>query len=170
MRFIAQKFLNRAEARVGVTFDYLRYILSHSVTLLVRLNRIFGFLDPNGHAPPLAYHAARLRGALSADCGTCVQAEINLAKNAGLSADLIHAILCSKLDALDEGVAAVVVLSDAVTSARQDDPDARAQIVQIYGDKALIELAYAMSGAALLPSIKRATGFATTCDPNVMKL
>ncbi|WP_275296365.1 hypothetical protein [Sulfitobacter mediterraneus] len=37
------------------------------------------------------------------------------------------------------------------------------------GEAGLIELSYAMNGAALLPGIKRAMGYATTCNLSMMK-
>lgn len=60
-------------------------------------------------------------------------------------------------------------LSDAVVARRDDDPEARALIIERHGEAALIEIAYAMSGAALLPGIKPAMGYATTCDLEVLR-
>lgn len=80
---LAAHFIRRAERRIGVNLDYVHHIAQACMSLLSRYNRIFGFLDPNRHVPAAAYHAARLRGALAADCGTCVEAEFNLALTAG---------------------------------------------------------------------------------------
>ena len=151
----------RAERRLGVPLDYTRRIAQTDTRLLLRYNRIFGFLDPRRHLPPEAYHAARIRGALSADCGTCVEAEINLARAAGLSGTVIASILSGTAEG---DLAPVIRLADAVTGARADDPEAREKIRARYGDRGLIELSFAMTGAALLPGIKRAMGHATTCD------
>lgn len=164
---IAAALIRRAEIRLGVSLDYTHAIARADIGLLARYNRIFGFLDPNRKVPAEAYHAARLIGALSADCGTCVEAEINLAKQAGLPEDLIVAIL--KGDTLSEELEAVVGLARAVTAARADDPEARDTVLRFYGEKGLIELSFAMNGAALLPGIKRAMGYATACDLKLMK-
>ena len=158
---LALALIGRAERRLGVGLDYARQIARTDIRLLMRYNRIFGFLDPRRHLPPEAYHAARIRGALSADCGTCVEAEINLARAAGLEPELIAAILSG---AAGGDLAPVIRLADAVTVARADDPEARAAIRQRHGEAGLIELSFAMTGAALLPGIKRAMGHATTCD------
>ncbi|KIN76804.1 hypothetical protein [Sulfitobacter mediterraneus] len=160
------KMVKQAENRVGVTFDYVRKIAQTNFGLLLRYNKVFGFLDPRKHLPAPAYHAARLRGALAADCGTCVEAEINLALQAGLSKDLVKAILNGTLDG---PLRAVVALADAVVAAKEDAPEARAEILRAYGEAGLIELSYAMNGAALLPGIKRAMGYATTCNLSMMK-
>ncbi|WP_420568042.1 hypothetical protein [Thalassovita sp.] len=166
---IASALIGRAERRLGVSLDYARQIARTDFGLLQRYNRIFGFLDPNRHVPPQAYHAARLRGALAADCGTCVQAEISLARKAGLGAELIDQILAGQGALIVDDLAAVMALSDAVVYRREDDADARDSVLRAYGQKGLIELSYAMNGAALLPGIKRAMGYATTCDLDILR-
>lgn len=161
--------ISKGEARIGVALDYTRKIAATDLRLLMRYNRIFGFLDPIKHVPPMAYHTARLRGALAADCGTCVQAEINLARAAGIDAKTCDAIVSGNYATLPAPIAAVAQLSDAVTHTRTDAPVARGVVLDAYGDAGLIELSFAMNGAALLPGIKRAMGYATTCDLDLMR-
>lgn len=72
-----------------------------------------------GVSPAIAHHTARLRGAIAADCGTCVKAEINLAQQAGISRQIVANIIAARYD--------------------------------------------------LLFSIKRAMGYATTCDLGIMQ-
>lgn len=164
LRRLSQYLVGRAERRIGVQLDYARQIARTDTGLFLRYGRIFGFLDPNRKAPAAAYHAARLRGAIAADCGTCVEAEMNLAATAGLSAAVIDRILAADYTDLPEGVAAAARLADAVTARHADDPEARETIRRAYGDAGLIEISYAMTGAALPPGIKRAMGHATACD------
>ncbi|WP_421703839.1 hypothetical protein [Aliiroseovarius sp.] len=164
---IAHKMITRAERRLGVALDYVHQIADTDIGLLTRYNRLFGFLDPVKHVPKEAYHVARLRGALAADCGTCVEAEVNLARKAKLSDALIRDTLHGV--SLPAPLCHIATLADAVTRDRVDAPDARAAILDTYGEKGLIELSFAMNGAALLPGIKRAMGHATACDLSLMK-
>ena len=166
----AKYLIRRAEERAGVQFDYVHKIAETDIGLLSRYNRVFGFLDPNRNVPAMAYHTARITGALSADCGTCVQAEINLARNAGLKKDIISKILRSELDGFPPEIVATATLVQSVVHDRVDDPEARKVILDAWGEKGLIEISFAMSGAALLPNVKRAMGYATACDINLMKL
>jgi len=169
LKKIAHALIRKAEKRVGVTFDYVHAIADASFSLLNRYNRLFGFLDPNHFVSKDAYHVARLRGAISADCGTCVEAEINLAQQAGVDANLIDHVLSATYMALPEALAATARLADAVTGSRIDDPDAREVIRNEFGEEGLIELCFAMNGAALLPGIKRGMGYATGCDIEMMR-
>ncbi|AVO37161.1 hypothetical protein [Pukyongiella litopenaei] len=161
--------IGRAEKRLGVTLDYTREIAGTDLRLLFRYNRIFGFLDPNNNVPVDAYHVARLRGALAADCGECVKAEINLARSAGLSAQLLDQVVSGQYATLPAGLAAVATLADSVAGLRADNMEAREIVRAQYGDAGLIELAFAMNGAALLPGIKRAMGYTTACDPGLVR-
>lgn len=167
LKNIALALIARAEKRLGVALDYVRQIAKTDTKLLTRYNRIFGVIDPRKHLPADAYHTARIRAALAADCGTCVQAELNLARKSRLKPALIEAILHGKLT--DPALIAVMQLTDAVVANRCDDPAAREVILAKWEDAGLIELSLAMNGAAMLPGIKRAMGYATACDISLMK-
>lgn len=164
LRRILHYVINRSERRVGVKFEYVHHIADTSVGLLWRYTKIFRFLEPNTSVPRECYHAARLRGAIAAGCGTCVEVEINLAYTAKVDHVLVRRILLSDYASLPMEVAAVGYLADAVVGQRIDHPEARSLLRNAYGDAGLIELAFAMNGAALLPGIKRALGYANACD------
>ncbi|WDE10392.1 hypothetical protein [Thalassomonas haliotis] len=168
LKKIINHILYQNEKRIGVKLDYARKIVSVDTRLFMRYGKVFGFLDPRKHLSIDAYHASRLCGALSADCGSCVEAEINLAQNSGLSDEVINHILTKDLGALPDDIVAVVELSTAVTNFL-DAPEAREKIIKYYGEKGLIELSFAMNGAALLPGIKRAMGYATSCNLEILR-
>lgn len=169
LKKIAAFLVTRGEKRIGVPLDYAHKIARTDFGLMARYGKIFGFLDPNKHASTQAYHVARLRGALAADCGTCVEAEMNLARQSGMNAAMIDTVLRADYAALPDNLAAVARLSDAVVNNREDDPEARAEVQAAFGEAGLIELSFAMNGAALLPGIKRAMGFATVCNLDVLR-
>lgn len=159
----------RAEKRIGVELDYAHKISDVGIGLTMRYGKIFGFLDPNTKAPATAYHIARLRGAVSADCGTCVKAEIDLARAAGVSSDTIASVLQADYADLPDALRAVAQLADAVTGKRVDAPEAREAILSKYGEAGPIELSFAMNGAALPPGVKRAMGYAAACDLQTLR-
>lgn len=164
---IALSMIGRGEKRIGVTLDYVREIAKTDFGLLMRYNKLFGFLDPNRHTPKDAYHVARIRGALAADCGTCVEVEINLARQSGLDEATIDRALTG--ENLTPELQSVCRLADATVRDRIDGAEAREAVRAAYGDRGLIELAYAMNGAAILPGIKRAMGYATACNIETMR-
>lgn len=169
LRKLTSLLIGRAEKRIGISLDYVRQIARTDFGLLMRYKKIFSVLDPNTKVPAQAYHTARLRGAIAADCGTCVAAEINLAKAAGLKSEFLDQVISGIYHQLPEDVAAVAKLADSVVDHRNDDPESRATILARFGDAGLIELSFAMNGAALLPGIKRAMGFAVVCDLDIVR-
>ncbi len=164
LKHIAHFLIRRAERRIGVQFDYIHQIAETEIGLLARYNKIFGFLDPNRKVPAQAYHTARLRGAIAADCGTCVEAEINLALIANVDPAIIDLVLSGNYTTLPAEIAAIASLADAVAGRRVDNPEARGAIRKAFGEAGLIEISLALNGAALLPGVKRAMGYATACD------
>lgn len=164
---IALALIGRAERRIGVRLDYVRHIARTSIRLLMRYNRIFGMIDPCRHVPAGPYHAVRIRAALAADCGTCVEAEMNLARNAGLTPDWIDGILQCR--ATEPVTRDAIELADAVVARRRDAPETRERLRDAIGDAGLIELSLAMNGAAMLPGIKRSLGYATSCQIDVLR-
>lgn len=169
LKWFSHFLVRQAEKRVGVDFDYTHKIADTNFGLLIRYGKIFGFMNPNQHTPALAYHAARLRGAISADCGTCVETEIRLAQIAKLDSKEIDLILTKEYASLPKEIAAVAELADSVTGARLDNPGARHIIREAYGEAGLIELSFAMTGASAVPGIKRAMGYATSCNIDTMR-
>ncbi len=92
-----------------------------------------------------------------------------MARAAGMDLQTLDHILFRATDRLDDDLAAIVTLAHQVTAERIDHPDARAHLRNRFGDAGLIELAYAMNGAALLPGVIRTLGYATTCDIELMR-
>lgn len=169
LKWFAARMIGRAERRIGVGLDYVREISDAGAGLLYRYSKLSGFLDPNTKVPADAHHIARLRGAISADCGTCVEAEINLARAAGAFSGLIAPVVGADYSGLPENLAAVAQLADAVAGRRDDEPVAGEAVLRAYGQAGLVELSFAMKGAALLPGIKRAMGHAATCDLQTLR-
>ena len=50
-----------------------------------------------------------------------------------------------------------------------DDPEARDIIRKAFGEAGMIEISLAVNGAARLPGVKRAMGYATACDIQTMR-
>lgn len=162
--FVADRIISANERRLGVELDYVRHIAKTNFGLLTRYGKIFAWLDPRRHAKAEAIAVARLRAALALDCGTCVRAEINLARAAGMNKLTIANVLKGDFSALGTELSQVAALTDSVIADRADNPEARDAVRATYGEAALIEICYAMSGAAMLPTLKRGLGYATQCD------
>lgn len=165
IKTILKRIISQNEEKIGVDLKYVRKILDEDLGLFFRYTKIFSFFDKNTYLPKEAYHAARLSVILNASCGTCLEAEINLAKKANLKVLFIRDILMKNYENLDEGIVNIIKLSEAISSF-STNKEARENIIEIYGQKALIELSYTINGSLILPGIKRTLGYETTCELN----
>lgn len=166
MSKISDMVADRLEAQMGASFEHMRAIGRVSTSLFVRYANVSWAMERaarNAIAPKDAYHAARIRGAQAADCGSCVQIEVNLATKAGLAPDLIRAILNGEVTP-ESPLAAVCAWTDATMGERVDDTEHREIVQAHYGQKAMIEISYAMNAAAFYPGVKRALGYAVACQ------
>ncbi|OZC03764.1 carboxymuconolactone decarboxylase family protein [Rubricoccus marinus] len=161
LRPFLRRALSRTEASLGVPVDYLRYVADHDPAALLK----FGLLQPaTAHRkvlPPEVYHAARIAATQAADCGTCVQVEVNAARASGVAPEAIRAVLAGEPLSVPE--------ADAVSFARmtaggEDPTEPRQRLRERFGDRGVVELALAVATAQAYPTIKRALGFATACS------
>ncbi len=160
LRSILRRSLDNAEARLGAPVDYLRYVAEHDPGAAIK----FGLLQPaTGHRkvlPPEVYHAARIAATQEADCGTCVQIEVNAARASGVSAPSIRAVLAGEPLTAPEADA---VAFARMTAGREDPAEPRQRLLDRFGDRGVVELALAVTTAQAYPTMKRALGFATAC-------
>ncbi|MEM6326966.1 MAG: hypothetical protein AAF791_07605 [Bacteroidota bacterium] len=162
IRSVLRRQLDATERRLGGSMDYLRFATEADPAAVIK----FGLLQPaTGHRrvlPREVFHAARIAATQTADCGTCVQMEVNAAVSAGVAAESVRAMLAG--DATEAEVQDAQVFARA--TARHEDPgeDLRTRIVTRHGERGLVELALAVTTALAYPTMKRALGFATACS------
>ena len=83
-RLILRK-LGTEERRMGVSLDYLRHILGTSFKSFFVFTKIMPISNHRRKLPVEPYYVARLVATRDEDCGTCVQIEVNLAKEEGVA-------------------------------------------------------------------------------------
>jgi len=163
IKAIIRSVLTKEEKRLGASLDYVRHVLDHSFGAFRTFSKMLPFTRYRDALPAAPYHVARLAAAHHEDCGTCVLIEINLAKQGGVPREAIRAVIDKNPEALDENLATVFRFTEGVITASGDEDQHREALREIYGERALIELAFAISAARIFPIIKRALGYATAC-------
>lgn len=109
------------------------------------------------------YSGAALTSSIAADCGPCTQLGVGFALAAGVPAPTIAAIIEGDLTAMPTEVALAVRFARAVL-ARDPAVDAlREEVVQRWGQRAVLSLAYAVMAAQLYPALKYALGHGRAC-------
>lgn len=163
LRWIINKRLDAEENNLGESMDYLRYINGNSPSTMLRFAAIGPFANSRKKLPADAWYAAQLVTLQHEDCGPCLQIGVNLARKDGVEASLIENILNGTWAALTPQLRTVCQFTkDAVTDRIASD-ELRQRIIDQYGEKELIELAFAIAAAAIPPTVKRVLGFSRSC-------
>ncbi|MGE0533585.1 MAG: carboxymuconolactone decarboxylase family protein [Pirellulales bacterium] len=152
-----------SEARLGVPLDYMRYVAAHSLSAVWRLARFVKVAEPAPNLPAAAASVAGIVSAQADDCGSCVQIGVNLARQQGVSRDILNAVVRRQPDELPDDLRDVYHFAAAVTSG-VDDEALRERLRERYGDRGLIDLALAIAMHRVYPTFKQALGYAKSCS------
>ena len=153
-----------AEKKTGENADWMRDILRVSTKSFL----VFGLFTPlstHRQSLPLAmHHLARLAAVSEADCGPCFQTVVNYAVQDGIEDRLIRAAIEEDLSKMTDLEAIVYRFASAVAHKESDDDEARTVILNEWGEQGLIDLAYAVAGTRVFPTVKRAMGYGAACQ------
>lgn len=163
LKAILRRQLNTQEKQLGVSIDYLRHILDVSPSLFLRFASIMPFANSRGALPPDAWFVAQVAALRHVDCAPCLQIGVNLARQSKVDAALLRAAIDGNADGLPADLALVLRFTQSVLAADGNDSPLRDALRQRYGERGLIELAYAISGSHIPPLVKRCLGYAQSC-------
>lgn len=164
LRRLLHQALDREEKKLGESVDYLRHVVEVSPGALLRFAALGPFANCRKVLPADAWFTGQVVAAQREDCGPCLQITVNLARQAGVDRAVLRAALDGDVAALPDELADVHRFTRAVVD-RTDDADALRETVRArYGDRGLIELAYAIASSRIPPTVKRVLGFAQSCS------
>jgi len=164
LRRLILKQLDAAERKLGgVSLDYLRHVARTSPRAFFKFALFTPLAAHRRRLPPDAYHVARLVATHHEDCGTCVQIEVNLARQNGVAPDVLRAAVKRRPDELPAALADVYRFAEAVVEAGGAEGEWRERVRAHYGEEALVEMALGIASARVFPTTKRALGYATSC-------
>lgn len=163
IRRIILKKLDAVETQLGESVDYLRFVVRTSLRAFLKFVKIMPLAQYRRKLPVDAYYIAVIAASMDADCGPCAQIGINQAQQAGVSSEVIRAVVEHQPENLSPDLAQVYRFTISVVRATEEHDVLREPIRDRYGDEGLIELAFAMAACRVFPVTKRALGFATSC-------
>ena len=163
LRWLLRRKLDAEERKLGESMDYLRHIVDESPASFLRFASIMPFVNSRKVLPKQAWFAAQITTLRHEDCGPCLQIAVNLAKQHGVGTELIRAILDKDATILTQEMTEVCDFTMSILSC-SDDSTLREALRARYGERGLIELAYAISSSRIPPTVKRVLGYATSCS------
>ena len=164
LRAILKRQIDAFERTWRYDASYMRDLLAASIPSFLRFGMVTGMVDRKA-APAAALAAAGIVGTLAEDCGPCVQISTDMARAAGVSPEVLRAILAGDLAAM--GPEASLVFRFARASLARDmeacDP-LREEIVARWGEKGLVAIGLSLTTARMYPTLKYALGRGKTCS------
>lgn len=163
LKWLMQREIRRFEREWTYDAAYLHEMIEVSPRAAWVFSRAATLGRYRQGVPLEAWSAAAIAAVRREDCGPCTQLAVTMAERAGVSPDVLRAVLREDPD----GMPADVALAWRFTCASlAHDPAAdehRAAIVRRWGAQAVISLAFAMTAARIYPTVKYAMGHGQVC-------
>lgn len=165
LTWLMRAALRRMEKRYDYDAAYLHDLAQASPNALMAFFHIQKFAGYREGAPPAALAAAGLVATMAEDCGPCVQIGVAIAKERGVSVEVLRAILAGELDLMgpDASMAYRFAKASLDRDLERADP-LRDAILQRWGPKGLAAIALAMAASRVYPTVKYAMGHGKTCS------
>ena len=164
IRWIIHRKLGSVERQFGVPLDYLRHMVDTSLPAFMKFAKLMPVAAYKKRMPADALHVACLVASRHADCGTCLQMGVNMAKQQGLDGMHIQAVLERRVDDLPEALSDAYRFAETTVTANGQESTWRDKIRNRHGEEALIELSMAIALAGVFPTVKRGLGYAISCS------
>ena len=166
--FLARRLIDAQERMTGSSADYARdlhagspgafwrFVISTTSTRYVKM------------LPPEVYCVAGLAALRAEDCGPCVQIGVNLALAQGIAPAVIRAAATGDTASLSEENRLAYDFAHAVATGDFRAEELRPMIERNWGKAGLAELALEIATVRAYPAMKRALGYARTCQRGVI--
>ena len=110
-----------------------------------------------------ALAAAGITAVRSEDCGPCTQLATAMAERRGVRPEILRAILKDDVAAMPDDVALAWRFTKAILAHDMAADDYRAVILERWGPRAIVTLAFAITTARIYPTVKYTMGHGKTC-------
>jgi hypothetical protein len=164
IRAILSSVLTRFERTWNYDAGYLREVLDVSPSAFLKF-MLVGSLGHGRRAPATAIAAAGIVGSLTEDCGPCTQIGLDMAAKAGVSVEVLRAVLEGDEAAMGPDARLAYVFAMAVLDRDLERADfLRDDILRLWGKGALVDLGLALTTARMYPTLKYALGHGRACS------
>jgi hypothetical protein len=162
-RWLLRRGVGAFERQWQYDAGYLRDIIDASPLAAWRFSNAARLGRYIRDVPFEAWVAAGLTAVKSEDCGPCTQLGIAMAERRGMRPEVLRAILTEDVAAMPADAALAWRFTKAVLAHDPSADDYRAVILERWGPRALVSLAFAITAARIYPTVKYAMGHGKAC-------
>jgi hypothetical protein len=161
--FFARRLLRRFNQHYGYDTSYLDMLLRESPAAFFKFAPLMKASRHREVVPVEASFAAGLVGAKAEDCGPCAQLVVDMALEAGIPKDQIEAVVRRDARAMNDSTVLAFRFADAIVRRSPDQDEHRDAVRAQWGEKGVIDLAFALQMGRMYPMMKAALGYAKEC-------
>ena len=163
IRWALRRTIDRFERDWKYDAGYMRDIIDVSPRAAWLFSRVAALGQFRRDVPVEPWYAAGITAVRYEDCGPCAQLCVAMAERAGVSPAVLRAVLSDNPDTMPPDVALVWRFTHATLAHDAAADQYREAIVQRWGRRALVSLAFAITAARIYPTVKYALGHGKAC-------
>lgn len=163
IRWALRKVIGKFERDWNYDAGYMRDIIDASPRAAWLFSRAAALGRFRCDLPIEPWYAAGITAVRHEDCGPCTQLGVAMAERAGVSPAVLRAVLADDPGAMPPDVALVWKFTRATLAHDAAADEYRDAIVQRWGRRALVSLAFAITAARIYPTVKYALGHGKAC-------
>jgi hypothetical protein len=163
LKWMIHRRLRGFERAHGYDGSYLHEVLDLDLGAFLKFGRATALGSYRKDVPADGYFAASLTSSMHANCGPCTQLGVGFALLAGVPARAVAAIIAGDETAMTPDVALGFRFAAAVLAHAPRVNELREEIVQRWGPRAVLALAFGIMAAQMYPTLKYALGHGQAC-------
>jgi hypothetical protein len=163
IKWMLRRGIAKFEREWNYDAGYLRDMAEVSPRAAWLFSRVAAMGQYRHDIPLDAWCAAGITAVRHEDCGPCTQLGVDMAQRAGVSPAVLRAVLADDPGTMPPDVALAWRFTRATLAHDPAADDYREVIVERWGRRALISLAFAITAARIYPTVKYALGHGKAC-------
>ncbi len=160
---LLQRAIDKFERQWKYDASYMRDIIDASPRAAWLFSRAAALGQFRRDIPIEPWYAAGITAVRHEDCGPCTQLGVAMAEHAGVNPSVLRAVLTDNPEAMPADVALVWRFTRATLAHDAAADEYRDAIVNRWGRRALISLAFAITAGRIYPTVKYALGHGKAC-------
>ena len=158
-----RRAIGKFERQWNYDASYMRDLIDASPRAAWLFSRVTALGQFRRDVPIDVWCAAGLTAIRHEDCGPCTQLGVTMAERAGVSPAVLRAVLADNPDAMPPDVALAWKFARATLAHDAAADEYREAIVNRWGKRALVSLAFAITASRIYPTVKYALGYGKAC-------
>ena len=163
VRWLMLRTISAFERQWNYDASYLREMVETSPRAAWHFLRATRLGSYRRDVPIEALVAAGITALRSEDCGPCTQLGTTMAERQGVNPEVLRAILKDDVAAMPDDAALAWRFTKAILAHDAAADDYRAVILERWGPRAVVSLAFAITTARIYPTVKYAMGHGKAC-------